>query len=244
MGEQLPVPILDKPHWRVNLHPEVHEPELLSTLSDCYKTIEKTRVRLRGWDFPHLSQEPDERGLGQNYAASWCEIFGHHEYWRMYQSGQFLFLATIRERQEQQWHEKIKTNLQASLQHMNLDWDSVPGFIETVNFIYSVTEIFEFSARLCRHGLYRGNVFHRIDLRRVSGFLLGAGDPTRFWHRYCRCDADQIGREWVVGSEALTVDSAASARDAIIWFFERFTWLEPNVEYIRTVQDRFLSGKR
>jgi len=58
----LPVPVLQHPHWRVNFRPAVYEDNLIPTLAKCFEIIEKNRVSLRGWDFPHLSRRDEERG--------------------------------------------------------------------------------------------------------------------------------------------------------------------------------------
>ena len=95
--DPLPVPVLEGPHWRVNLRPSEYLPELIPTLSQCFEIIQQTKVHLRGWDYPHLSTRNTERASGSNWIASWTPFMNHNEYWRFYQSGQFLHLFSVRE---------------------------------------------------------------------------------------------------------------------------------------------------
>ena len=53
----IPVPVKDYPYWTVMYRPETYDPDLIPSLSECVKLVEKARVQLRGWDFPHLSNK-------------------------------------------------------------------------------------------------------------------------------------------------------------------------------------------
>ena len=101
--EPLPVPVLERSHWRVNFRPGEYQPELIPTLSQCFEIMQQTKVRLRGWDYPHLSSRAAERATGLNWIASWALFMGHNEYWRFYQSGQFLHLFSVTEITHDGW---------------------------------------------------------------------------------------------------------------------------------------------
>ncbi len=64
--QSLPVPVKDFPFWRVVYRPEAYVPELIPSLTECVKLVEKARVHLRGWDFPHLSNRDNERSTVRN----------------------------------------------------------------------------------------------------------------------------------------------------------------------------------
>ena len=38
---QLPVPVLDIPHWRVNFKPDEYHEDLIPTLAKCFEIIQK-----------------------------------------------------------------------------------------------------------------------------------------------------------------------------------------------------------
>jgi hypothetical protein len=134
--ESLPVPVLDYPHWRVTIRPADYSPELIQTLRSCFDVVEKCKVSLRGWDYPHLSRRPNERGQGENWVASWSTFMGHVEYWRLYQSGQFLSLFAVREFSEKEFGEHLRQITLGHLRHVSgVDWTGVPGFVSITNFV-------------------------------------------------------------------------------------------------------------
>jgi len=156
---ELPVPVLNYPHWRINFRPESYADDFISSLGKCFAIIEKTKLSLRGWDYPHLSRRDTERGQGSNWVASWSDFWSHNEYWRFYQSGQFLHLFSVREAVEPEWRKKMESEMRALLSYMDeVEWDKVPGFISIINFNYQITEIYEFAARLCEAQIYTGKV--------------------------------------------------------------------------------------
>jgi hypothetical protein len=175
----LPVPVLQYPHWRVNLRPEEYDAEAIPSLGECLRIIQHNQVRLRGWSYPHLSNRDNQVIQGSNWIGSWTQFMGHREYWRFYQSKQFIHLFSVREATEQGWAEKLRADTVSHLSYLtDINWDEVPGFISLTNFLYCVTEIVEFAARLCQAGVYRGVVDLNIQLRRIGGFVL-----TTTWER-------------------------------------------------------------
>src|SRR5206468_3269350 len=139
----LPVPVLEHPHWRVTYRPATYDEHRIATLSECLAIVAKHAVRLRGWDFPYVSPDQGERATGSRWIAAWSDVMGHLEYWRFYQSSQFLYLGSVREVTEPNWAEEIRR----TQRFVDLaDTSNVPGFLSITNFTYNVTEIFEFAA--------------------------------------------------------------------------------------------------
>lgn len=238
----LPVSVLEVPHWRVNFRAvEKYEKELIPSLSDCFELIEHTKVRLRGWDYPHLSYQPNERNYGSNWVASWSNFMGLLEYWRLYQSGQFLHLFSIKEVANPSWKKDLEAATKFHLQHItDIDWSVVPGFIDIINFLYTVTEIFEFAARLCQKDLYRGTITISIHLKNVSGFLLTVDERSRLWRRYYATSENILGHSWNLRSDVLVASSSEQSFKATAWFFERFGWTDPTG--LKKDQETFLKG--
>lgn len=240
---QLPVPVLHDPHWRVNFRPDQYKEDLIPSLARCFEIIQKNKLSLRGWDYPHLSHRETERGVGNNWVASWCEFMGHKEYWRFYQSGQFLHLFSVREATEAGWKQKMQSEMQSHLSYLrDLDWNQVPGFISIVNFTYSLTEIFEFASRLCQAEVYTGALNIDITIKGIKGYVLSAG-WERAWHSYHAAAEDKLGRFWTYQTDVLVAESAQKALESILWFFERFGWLSPSEEVIRRDQENLLKGR-
>lgn len=241
---ELPVPVLNYPHWRVNFRPEAYTEEAISSLGQCFQIIEKNRVRLRGWDYPHLSNRNEERDQGTNWIASWSSFMGHLEYWRFYQSTQFLHVFSIREATEEGWREKLKLQTASHLSHMKkINWDKVPGFLSLQNFIFCVTEIVEFAARLCQAEVYKGKLGITIHLRGIKGFVLTT-DYSRVWDIYCASGEDILGKTWAHDSRDLIANSAQHSLDIIVWFFERLGWLNPPIQVLSEEIEDYLKGRR
>ena len=222
---ELPVPVRKYSHWRVLLRPGVYAEERITTLKECWAVVEQNRVRLRGWDYPHVSSEDSERAHGPNWVASWSDFMERYEYWRLFQSGQFVQLFSVREATETAWREKLKQLTKGHLGYLkDVDLDGIPGHVHITNFLYSMTEIFEFAARLCQKGLYEGSLEVGVQLQGVKGFVLMT-DWDRAWHSYYPASEDTIGRTWKLKADDLVADSSARSLEAILWFFERF-WLD------------------
>ena len=240
---ELPVDVLDYPHWRVNFRPQEYIEETIPSLGQCIQIIEKNKVRLRGWDYPHLSVRGSERANGKNWVASWSSFMGQREYWRFYQSTQFLHLFSVREATEEGWRGKLQAQTASHLTHIDTDWNKVPGFISLLNFIFCATEIIEFAARLCQAEVYKGEVDITIQLNRVKGFVLTT-EWDRAWFEYYTASEDSLGKTWRIDSGALIADSAQHSLNVVVWFFERFGWLNPSIEVLRKDIDDYLKGRR
>lgn len=222
----LPVPVLEQPHWRVNFRPDGYDPELIPTLAECFKLVEQTSVGFRGWPYPYLSYQPDERGRLANGVASWTDNEYATEYWRLYQSGQFLHLFTLNENNPR-----------------NRRQSRTPSYIDFLDFLYTVTEIFEFATRLCLKELYRGSLEITIELKDIQGFRLWSSDPARHVRREWVSHESELSKSWSFPSAELIANSADYALDAAIWFFERFGWEDPNKDVLRRDQREMLGWR-
>ncbi len=241
--DDLPVSVHQFPHWRVIFRPLEYNEQLIPTLGKCFEVVEKNKLSLRGWDYPHLSRRDTERGQGNNWVASWSDFMSHYEYWRFYQSGQFIHLFSVREATETEWRKKLESELSSHLSHMSdVDWKSVPGFLSIINFIYSVTEIFEFAARLCQSQVYTGSVNITIELKGIKGFVLTA-PWERAWRNYYAASEDVLKNSNTYESDRLIATSREAALKTIVWFFERFGWLDPPENMISQDQEKLIKGR-
>ena len=155
-----------------------------------------------------------------------------NEYWRFYQSGQFLHLFSVREITEERWRTKLRRRLPAD--------SDVPGVFSILNFLYTVTEIFEFSTRLCEKEFYRNDVTVSIELKNVKGFILSEEDG--FLPRRNGAGESDLGKTWALHARNLLAGSKDYSLAAVGWFFERFGWLNPPLDALKKDQERFLKG--
>lgn len=238
----LPVPVKDYPYWTVLFRPETYAPDLIPSLTDCIKLVEKTRVQLRGWDFPHLSNRDTERSHGSNWIGSWTCFMGQIEYWRLYQSGQFVHLAAVHEATQNRWREQLHEQTMSHLRHRDdINWNAIPGYISLVNLVYTVTEMFEFAARICQAGVYRGNLDISLELDGIKGYVLTT-EWNRAWRQFCAATDNRLAKTWRVPSDGLIAGSADHSLKAISWLCECFGWMSPNLEALRNDQQKLFSG--
>ncbi|MFA6583630.1 MAG: hypothetical protein WCS77_04965 [Elusimicrobiaceae bacterium] len=241
MNGKLPVAVVETPHWRVVIRPDLYKPERIKTLGACMNIIENTAVKLRGWHYPYVSAKPSELGHGKDCVASWTAERKHLEYWRFYQSGQFLHLFAIREIFEPRWQDVLKEHVQKKMGwDRNINWSDVRGYISIENFIYRMTEIFEFAARLATQEIYKGSLYVCVELKGVENFVLSS-DSRSEWHGYYASVEDSLGFSWKLECREIISDSPRHAIRACMWFFERFGWLSPPPEVLKREQEIFLS---
>jgi hypothetical protein len=237
----LPVPVLQYPHWRVHFQPDRYEEDRIPSLAKCAELVQQCKVSLRGWDFPHLSHRENQRGFGANYLASWSTFMGSIEYWRLFQSAQFLHLNAIEEIVRPEWKQTLEETARSQLRRLAIDWDSVPGYVSLMNFFYRIMEIFEFAARLSEKAVFDHQLEITVQLKGVRGFLL-TPDANRSWSEMRAADTDEVGRSWKIAVPALIAGSSELSLKAALWFFERFHWLNPPLEMLRQEQATFLRG--
>lgn len=236
---ELPVPVLEKPHWRIVIRPSIHKPERLESLSRCVQIVRESCVRLRGWPYPMVN---DERIVqGSDWAGSWSQFMSHLEYWRMYQSGQFLHLTAIREVTEPDWRPKLE---QATRSHLGdtRDWEQVPGFIDLRNFVWCMTEIYEFAAGLYSASLDAESLEIEVQLRRIKDFVLTTS-MERAWSAYRAASDDTVGRAWQYARTDFLALSREHCLDATSWMLERFGWFDPPRTALKSEQEVLLERR-
>jgi hypothetical protein len=240
VAEALPVPVLDGPHWRVNFQPASYDKSRVTSLQECLDILQKNRVSLRGWDFPHIGRGT-QLIYGPTWIANWSDAWGHLEYWRFYQSTQFLYLGSVREVTQKDWNARIRKAMRFHADD-NVDIDAVPGFVSLTEVIYNTTEIFEFAGRLAQAGVYTEQTVISVHLKRVKGFMLAA-DENRGWTSDYVTSQDELRYEVNLTPQDLVAGAADHAFRCTIWLFERFGWLKPNVDVIKSDQQKLLTRR-
>lgn len=232
----LPVPVLEQPHWRVNFRPDEYEPELIPTPAECFRLVEQTSVRFRGWPYPYLSSRQEERRRLTNGVESWTDNEYATEYWRFYQSGQFLHLFTLNENNPRNQHQQRLLRRRYGPQ--------TPGYVDFLGLLYTVTEIFEFATRLCLKKLYRGSLAITIELKDIGGFRLWSPDPARHVPYEWVSHESELRWTWPFPVVELIANNADYALGATIRFYECFGWEDPSKDALRRDQRELLSWHR
>jgi hypothetical protein len=197
--------------------------------------MESTAVRLRGWDYPHLDREG--RANGNDWIASWVNWERHIEYWRLFQSGQFIHHFAFWEDYEP--HENLDA---ANRRFGNANGFTARTFLDPVGMLYTLTEIYQFASRLALAGILGAACTVELALLGTLDRVLWTTDPGRAWFGLYRCTQTDIARPAHRPTSVDIIERPdAMALEAALWFFERFGWHDPPVSSLRDDQARFLA---
>src|ERR671919_1952560 len=83
-------------YWRVVIRPANFQQVRVKNVLDLKRILESSAVHFRGWDFPHVDYESDPE-IGEDWVSQGIDWEMYVEYWRFYQSGQFLHLDGFKE---------------------------------------------------------------------------------------------------------------------------------------------------
>jgi hypothetical protein len=209
-------------HWRLVVRPLSPLAERLS-LRECLELVERNRVSLRGWDFPHISHRQDNEGgteRGREYVESWCDWQWFLEFWRMHRSGQFLA------------YNVLQGEAEAVENQDGVRW------LNVVDTIYTISEFVEFAHRLANVGTYRGGYLLDLSLRNTGGRRLSAGRGRMpFWDDQST-NAETIQIERRVDADAVEAGAISTSLDVLLELFDAFGW-NPDRNQIRADQEAF-----
>ncbi|MEO9634513.1 MAG: hypothetical protein ABJF89_02325 [Parasphingorhabdus sp.] len=223
MKEGLLELICNSGYWRVNLRP-LNLPDEPLLLGRCQEVVEKARVSIRGWDFPHINYRNDDAGgyeRGAEFIENWTEWSGFNEFWRMYKSTQFLAYVALREDTKPNDH----------------DNPQIP-ILNIVGTVYQITEILEFCHRLYKAGLYQGGVSLGLSLYGAEGRMLSAGQNGIPFHDLKQTHAEQIEINKSLGPERLAEEHMKIAIDICVELFDHFGW-NPDSTQLQSYQEGF-----
>lgn len=232
-AESLRAKITKAPHWRVAIRPGTYVEERVGTLGECWRLIESSRVSLRGWDYPHLDYE--HRQNGSDWVASWDEYRSHREYWRFYQSGQFLHLFSFK---EDRYHDEAEEKARMDVPRLK-DF-SPSGYLDAISALWTITEVFEFATRLAQKADFSDVVSVAIYMVGVKDRVLYVSDPARDFSRPYIASEPTLGKEWTVTTEDLLGGASDLSLKATEWFFERFQWTDPPRQVLANDQRKLL----
>jgi hypothetical protein len=221
-----------RPHWRVTIRPTVFNESRISTLPECWKIIESCSVSLRGWNYPHVDR--DGRANGSDWISSWCDFNGYLEYWRFYQSAQFLHLKSF-------WEDTDLAKPSQRPRSRAPETAAPPsGFVDITELLCTVTEIYEFSARFAQAAKIDTPLSVAIGMVNVKNRILTAQFPKAWWGHYPVVE-DALEHRREIAVDQLIAQSAEIAMEEAVWFFHRFQWNSPNMSALQSDQRKLLT---
>lgn len=225
-------------YWRVLIRPTIFDKEKIGSLGECKEIISQSIVRLRGWDFPHLNRNETSNGIDWIQSGSNFEEI--KEYWRFYQSGQFIYYSAIR---EDYLKKEIVQKAGDPINYYH-DKSKLPSrFMSIVNTIYRVTEIFEFASRLVEKGILEPSFEISITLKGMKDRLLFFWEWGRHLSRPYISQLEEFEYLKEYDSNDFLANRHKYAEECIAWIFVRFNWDNPPRGVIQEIQKKFLEKR-
>ncbi|MGD9893272.1 MAG: hypothetical protein AB7R89_31150 [Dehalococcoidia bacterium] len=203
-------------YWRVLIRPTVFEERRIPTLSACWRIVEEAKVRLRGWDYPHIDRH--ERIPGNDWIQSGSTFANHVELWRFFQSGQFLHHLSLREDRTPPGG-SVGGNPAPIV-------TGEPRQLSVLSTLYSITEILVFARNLAYREVLEPAADITIELHGMEGRILTAPFDRDLHDRY-QATTDVICWHETLPAATLLATATDLALDATVHVFERFGWEEP-----------------
>jgi hypothetical protein len=217
-------------YWEVNIHPVKFNPNQIPSLQVCKNLVESSKVRLRGWDYPHISKF----GItgGTDYVESLTDFEPYVELWRMFQSGQFVHLFGFR---EDRWGPiRIFWSEKPTLE---------PGYgLEFISTIYTISEIFEFAKRLAQKGIFNEELNLTINMHNTKNRRIITTEIRKMIHDSYLCNIDNINIDRVISTKDMVANSGPISIDVMCHIFERFNWFNVPRQVLIEERDKFIKG--
>lgn len=213
--------IRESAHWRVVLHPRQFKEDRIGRLSELWKIVEETQVRFRGWYYPHVSHRGEERVRGIDYVGYCRPSLRYSEYWRFYQSGQFIHLFTFRE-DDPGYADTLRRCLQGEVPLTPQQLASIHGFVDIISAVYTFTEIFELAGRLAQREILHPDCQITIGMHNIQGHALSFSTFNRALYDLHIAQTNSLEKAWTLDSQELIARVRDLAVEASLWFFERF----------------------
>lgn len=213
-------------NWTIIIRPQTFAQKRL-TFEEAIQIMKKSAVNLRSWKYPMFIEVPKRDG-GIVIRSNCIEcIIDHHvnkEFWRLYQSGQFLHRFSFRE----DWPDYEESNKK----------------LDILNTLFRLTEIFRFASALsAAHDMFNGGTAIEIVLSDLSNRILSTQDPSRALTYDYRCREVSLKCMKDYPAEELRGNTSELAIDCSVEIFNRFSWLNPSLhDLLRTEQKGLLDG--
>lgn len=218
-------------YWEVVIRPLKFQKDRITSLNDCKRVVEESKVRLRGWDYPHISRKYGIKS-GNNWVENLTDFEAHVELWRMYQSGQFYHLFGCWE----DWWGKVRI-FWSEQSH------TTPGYgLCFLCTLFSLTEIYEFAFRLAKNDIFDDSLKLDITLHGMKDRRIVTLDIRRSLNSNYISNIENISLTRTLTVSELIERRKEYAVDDTITVFERFNWFNPPKKVLTEEQDKYLKG--
>lgn len=216
--------IRSRGYWEVTFRASEYREVRVENILALPEIIATKAVELRGWDFPHIDTR-NEPQVGSNYVEQTVDWEAHVELWRAYQSGQFFYLGGLR----YDWADQV-----TAWRKPRVPKDVL--VLSVADAVYSISEYFEFAARLSSTDMGDDGIELQLKLRGLDGRQLWISDPARADFLTPRvAHIEEWQRTSEIARPELIARSRELALDASVELFRRFGW-EPSREVLKRIQ--------
>lgn len=211
--------------WHVCIAPARFTAERVKDLGELDRIARSLPVSMRGWNFPTiLPREKVQRGMnwvGQSYQAD------HHvEFFRFFQSGQFLSVTGVWE----DWRDA------SAWWPADDNWKQGQS-IGVVDVLFRPAEVFELASRLSLSDLGDEDMIVEVRLSGIKGRQLLLNIPDRAPLMFPRvADIDEYRKVQVVTREQLSAGALDLAHEMSADICQRFGW-DINAEFAASLWD-------
>ena len=219
-------------YWRINVRPLKYQKNIVDSINDLHEIIEKCQIRYRGWPYPLIK----ESYSGNDYIWGMVNWQNHIEYWRFYQSLQFLHFFAMRE----DWEDKVEHFFGGKISNPRKPFSG----LSVLSSLYSFIEIYEFISRLIKYPPYEIGLKIKIDLIGVKDRKLFFHDPIRHLDADYNAKIQKIIFEKEYLFEDLVSNLHQNTLECCIHFFERFNWKKINRNFLESELNKFLGKKK
>lgn len=211
-------------YWRIHFMPS--EPNTELNHNECKKLLRETQVKLRGWYFPHFNLgdlKNVEKGIstGTEY-GEFVEAF------KFFISGQFMDYLALPE----DWLEQAEFFDRCKYESGTV--------LDYINTIFSVTEFFEFCARLAKANVFGKTVDISISLVNNSKVrkVFSLWDPMSFIGENYICVEPKIEKSYSCTKEQILAQASELAIDYVKHVFILFQWDNISIDALKSQQSK------
>jgi len=223
--------LLDKIHskgyWRVLIRPTQYKKERIPSLDDCIRMMQEATLSLGGWNYPH--SDFNNLRNGQNYIESTTEFLHYNEFWRLYQSGQFINHFSMVE----DWQQDVSTIFGNKIKPLDFKG------LEINSIIYKLTEIIEFTSRLAIKEVFGDAIEINIELFDTEYRKLFFWNSSRFLSQNHICNNPKISIKRTYSINQIIGNSTEIAMNLALYIFEKFNF-NTSPEVFKNDQKTFL----
>lgn len=225
--------IKERGYWKIVIRPTENLGQVFDKQYDLEVTMSKSKVSLRGWDFPHGNINLHEgkaylsKSSEQDYfkwdasdrltkITDW-EVMDTYEIWSAYTDGQFVYFGNL---SEDYYLDEARLASEKSWANVK----SAETLLSIVGALYRFTEVYNFAAGLYKNIEQVNQIEIIIELHGAKNRgLFFSGEPMRNLHGYiCEYENNLIRISDVVKKENLIVDKNSLAIDKFAKFLEDF----------------------